>query len=206
MLKISSFTGGIAQTNGWLVQTPHGSIAVDAPEGFADWLDSQKARVSTLLLTHQHFDHVQDAARIQRDHGAKIFAHAAFSRELTLEALFSFATGTRFEIQPFIVDELLEGKSHIETSGLRWKLAHIPGHSPDSTVFISEENLVCFCGDVIFQDSIGRCDFPGGDMEMLVRGIETKLMPLPDEMVLYPGHGYETTIGRERAENPYLQS
>ena len=96
MLTISSFTGGIAQTNGWLMQTPQGHIAVDAPDGFAAWLAQQKIRVHTLLLTHQHFDHVQDAARIQREHGAHVAAFTNFSRDLTLEALFGFATGTSF--------------------------------------------------------------------------------------------------------------
>ena len=205
MLNISSFTGGIAQTNGWLLQTENGAIAVDAPEGFADWLAKQKVKISALLITHQHFDHVQDAARIRREHGAPVFAYSPFSRELTLEALFGFATGTRFEIEAFQVDTLLEGKTVIEVGGLSWKLEHIPGHASDSIVFINEENHIAFCGDVVFQDSIGRCDFPGGDLKLLLRGIVEKLLPLPDDTILYPGHGAETTIGRERAENPYLE-
>lgn len=204
MLNISSFTGGIAQTNGWLLQTKNGALAVDAPEGFADWLVQQNVKVTALLLTHQHFDHVQDAARIRREHGIPIFAFTEFSRELTLEALFGFATGTRFEIESFQVDTLLEGKTEVEAGGLHWKLEHIPGHSNDSIVFINEENHIAFCGDVIFQDSIGRCDFPGGDMNLLLKGIVEKLLPLSDNTILYPGHGAETTIGRERAENPYL--
>jgi len=204
MLNISSYTGGIAQTNGWLLQTAAGAIAVDAPDGFAAWLAQQKVKITALLITHQHFDHVQDAARIRREHGAHVYAYAAFSRELTLEALFGFATGTRFEIEAFQVDTLLDGKSEIEAGGLRWKLEHIPGHASDSIVFINQENHIAFSGDVIFQDSIGRCDFPGGDMDLLLEGIAEKILPLPDNTILYPGHGAETTVGRERAENPYL--
>jgi len=205
MLKISSFTGGIAQTNGWLLQTTSGAVAIDAPEGFSSWLAEQDVRVHTLLITHQHFDHVQDAARIKREHGARILAHDDFSRELTLDALFGFATGTSFQIESFLVDERLKGKSTVDAGGLSWRLEHVPGHASDSIVFINEENKIAFSGDVIFQDSIGRCDFPGGDIDLLLSGIQEKIMVLPDDMILYPGHGPETTVGRERECNPYLQ-
>lgn len=204
MLTISCFTGGIAQTNGYLVDTPAGRFAVDAPEGFAGWLDEQGVRVDVLLLTHQHFDHVQDAAKIQQAHSARLVAFAPFSRDLTLEAMFGFATGRSVLVPEFTVDERALGGDSLDVLGLKWRVEHIPGHSSDSIVFINEQERLVFSGDVLFEGSIGRCDFPGGDMRMLLKGIALKLLPLPDDTVLSPGHGGSTTIGREKVENPYL--
>jgi glyoxylase-like metal-dependent hydrolase (beta-lactamase superfamily II) len=114
------------------------------------------------------------------------------------------ATGMRLVVEPFQVDELLEGKSEIEAAGVSWRMEHIPGHSPDSITFYCREEHVLFAGDVLFAGSIGRTDFPGGSMEELVQGIEEKLLPLPDETRVLPGHGPETSIGDERMNNPYL--
>src|SRR5690349_6128506 len=124
-MEISFFTGGVASTNGWLLEGPEGSVVVDAPAGMAVWLRERGASVSALLLTHQHFDHVQDAALIQRDHGAPIFSFAPFSPDLTLEILMEMATGMALKVEPFQVDELLESRSTIDVVGLRWQVEHI---------------------------------------------------------------------------------
>lgn len=205
MLKISHFTGGIAQTNGYLVETPTAALAVDAPEGMAGWLARQGKPVTHLLLTHQHFDHCQDAAAIQRS-GAKVLAFSPFSRELTLEFLMGFVSGTSFQVAEFTVDEVLEGKGSIEAGGITWKLMHIPGHSLDSVVFYAVEEGLVMGGDVLFAGSVGRTDFPGGSTEMLLAGITKHLLTLPDTTRILPGHGPETSIGEERESNPYLES
>lgn len=203
-MEISRYTGGMAATNGWLAETERGVFAVDAPEGMAAWLRSRGAAPAVLLLTHQHFDHVQDAARIQREHGARVCSYAPFSRELTLEILMELATGTPLRVEPFRVDELLAGQAEIQVGGRRWRIEHVPGHSPDSVTFHCAEEGVLFGGDVLFAGSVGRTDFPGGSMDLLVRGIEEKLLSLPPDTRVLPGHGPETTIGAERAGNPYL--
>ena len=191
-------------TNGYYIADGSGGVAVDAPEGFAQWLRQQGKKVTTLLLTHQHFDHVMDAALIQREFGARLCAFAQFSRALTLADLIEMATGVPLHVESFVVDEVLEGREVVEAGGLEWRVAHIPGHSSDSITFYnSEENLV-FCGDVLFEGSIGRTDFPDGDGERLIRGIHEKLLILPDETRVLPGHGEATTIGMEREDNPYL--
>lgn len=204
MPMISCFTGGIAQTNGYLIETDTLSIAVDAPEGMAEWLARQEKKVSHLLLTHQHFDHCQDAAALQRT-GTKVLAFAPFSRELTLEFLMGFARGTRFEVEAFTVDEVLEGRGEVEVGGVTWKLAHIPGHSLDSVTFYWEEKSLLMGGDVLFAGSVGRTDFPGGSTSTLLQGIKKHLFVLPDDTRVMPGHGPETSIGEEREGNPYLQ-
>lgn len=204
MLKISCFTGGIAQTNGYVVKTSTGNLVVDAPEGMSAWLRDRGEEVSDLLLTHQHFDHCQDAAAIQREHGARIHAFAPFSRELTLEFLMGFVSGTSFQVEAFTVDEVLEGKEQVEAGGVTWRLAHVPGHSLDSVTFYCAAERLLFGGDVLFAGSIGRTDFPGGSLEVLLDGIARHVLVLPDETRVLPGHGPETTIGEERDGNPYL--
>jgi hydroxyacylglutathione hydrolase len=203
MLTISCFTGGIAQTNGYLIEGGSSALAVDAPEGMADWLAGQGKAVSHLLLTHQHFDHCQDAAKLQRT-GARVLAFSPFSRDLTLEFLMGFVSGTRFEVEEFTVDDLLEGKAEIEAGGLSWRLAHVPGHSADSVTFYLEPEKLLMGGDVLFAGSVGRTDFPGGSFQVLREGIEKHLLTLPDDTRVMPGHGPETTIGEEREGNQFL--
>jgi glyoxylase-like metal-dependent hydrolase (beta-lactamase superfamily II) len=204
MTDISMFTGGIAQTNGYLVKLPGGTLLVDAPEGVAAWLKRRGVKVDVLLLTHQHFDHVLGVAEVVADHGCKVFAWALLSKDLTLETLFGAVTGMGYAVAEFTVDEVLEGRTEIEVCGERLPLFHVPGHSPDSVCFYLPERGLLFGGDVLFLDGVGRTDFPGGSFQQLAAGIEKNLWPLPDATVVYPGHGDDTTIGRERAENPFL--
>jgi len=157
-----------------------------------------------LLLTHQHFDHVQDAAAVKVEHGCPIHAFAPYSRALTLEDLFGVATGMSVSVPPYTVDHLLEGQETLSVAGLTFDLKHVPGHSPDSVCFHAAEQGILVGGDVLFAGSIGRCDFPGGSQQQLVQGIAEKLMTLPDAIRVLPGHGPETTIAAERSDNPYL--
>lgn len=204
MLDISTFTGGIAQTNGYLFTLPGGTVLVDAPEGVAAWLKKRGVKVDTLLLTHQHFDHVLDAAAVRSDHGCTVHAWAPLSKDLTLEVLFGAVTGSSYSVPEFIVDEVLAGQSETRVAGERWELFHVPGHSPDSLCFHLPGEKLLFGGDVLFLDGVGRTDFPGGSFEQLVVGIETKLWPLPEDTKVYPGHGPATSIGREKVRNPYV--
>lgn len=204
-VTIQTFTGGIAATNGYFLSLPGGNLLVDAPEGVAAWLEKLGLKVDVLFLTHQHFDHVLDAAQVRAGHGCRVYSWSAHSMNLTLERLFGAVTGTSMAVTPFEVDELLEGKSSTEAGGVTWKLFHVPGHSPDSVCFLWEAQKLLFGGDVLFRDSIGRTDFPGGSMRQLVEGIQTKLLTLPDDTLVYPGHGPHTSIGVERWENEYLQ-
>ena len=204
MPQITTYTGGIAATNGHLLTLPGGTVLVDAPDGVAAWLKQQKVKVDVLFLTHQHFDHVLDAAAVKADHDCRVYSFAPYSKELTLEILYGAVTGSPFSVPPFEADEILEGKSQIEALGETWKIYHVPGHSPDSICFHLENQNLLFGGDVLFLDGVGRTDFPNGSSVLLLSGILKKLFALPDATRVFPGHDDDTTIGRERMENPFL--
>jgi hydroxyacylglutathione hydrolase len=200
-MRITKFTGGMVQTNGYLVETPEGNFLVDAPDGIAAWVEGRGVRVDAVYLTHQHYDHVEDVAAL-RAMGAKVSAWAGYSKELTLEA---FASGWGMPaVEPYEVDALIaEGER--EMFGTKAIVGHVPGHSPDSLTFYVPDAGVLFAGDALFAGSVGRCDLPGGNFELLLAGIERELLCLPDDTRVLSGHGGETAIGREKATNGYLR-
>lgn len=201
-MKISSFTGGLVQTNGYLVETPDGNLLIDAPEGVAEWIAKKGVRVDDVLLTHQHYDHVTDAAAL-RAAGARLHAFAPYSRELTLEAA-ARAWGMPIPVLPYEIDVLLDVNQPLRLAGTEIQLAHVPGHATDSVTFYLKDAGVLFSGDTLFAGSIGRTDLPGGSSSQLLAGIDKHLMGLPVETRVLSGHGPATTIGREAAGNPYL--
>lgn len=202
-MKITSYTGGFVQTNGYLIETPEGNLLIDAPEGIAAWITERGVRVDDVLLTHQHYDHVTDAAAL-RQLGAKLHAFAGYSQELTLE-IPARGWGMPISVVPYEIDHLFEMTQPLDLAGIRIALAHVPGHSTDSVTFYLNEDGVVFSGDTLFANSIGRTDLPGGSTEQLLGGISKHLLTLPPATRVLPGHGPGTTIGRECAGNPYLE-
>jgi glyoxylase-like metal-dependent hydrolase (beta-lactamase superfamily II) len=193
----------MTQTNGYLVETPDGTFLVDAPEGVAAWLAEHGTRVDDVLLTHQHYDHVLDAAALQA-RGARLHAFAPYSTELTLEAA-ARAWGMPIAVETYQIDALLQMDQPLRLAGQEISLAHIPGHAPDAVTFYLADCELVFSGDTLFADSIGRTDLPGGSTRQLLDGIARHLMTLPPATRVLSGHGPATTIGREAAGNPYLQ-
>ncbi len=208
-MRLEVFTGGFCQTNAYLLHVEARHLLVDAPDDCADWLRGLGVRVDALLLTHQHFDHVMDAARIVADHECPVIAWAQPSPDLWLNRMFSQLTGWELEIAPYAVSTELAGPGRgqgetVTVAGEEFRLFHVPGHSPDSVCFHHEASSQCFCGDTVFQRGIGRTDFPGGDTELLIGGIRAKLLTLPGDTSLLPGHGGATTVRAELAGNPFL--
>ncbi|NJM38104.1 MAG: MBL fold metallo-hydrolase [Akkermansiaceae bacterium] len=201
-MKISMFTGGFVQTNGYLVETLDGNFLIDAPDGIAEWVSQRGVRVDDVLLTHQHYDHVTDAAALKAA-GARLHAFANYSKELTLESMIR-SWGMPISVAPYQIDHHFVISEPLKIVGLEISLAHVPGHSPDSVTFYLKEAGVLFCGDTLFADSIGRTDLPGGSHQQLLDGIGKYLMILPGETKVFPGHGLSTTIRAEAAGNPYL--
>ena len=203
--QIDQFCGGVFQTNGYLIRHAGKAWVFDAPEGITDWLEENGIRPDGLILTHQHHDHVLDAGLIQERFGCPLYAYAEHSDELTLSKRLEQMMGMPCPIDPYTIDHLFAGQDTLSLEGLTLDLLHIPGHSPDSVCFHVQGQPVVIGGDVLFNGSIGRTDFPNGSHELLISGIREKLWPLPDETHVLPGHGPATTIGVEKSSNPYLR-
>lgn len=199
-IKIRSYTGGMAQTNAYLLGENDHCLLIDAPLGVADWLESEGAKPTHLLLTHQHYDHVEGVAELAAQ-GIPVHAHSPYSQDLTLEILLQ-QSGIPLTVTPYTVNQLLENNDSLEVGGWKFDILHVPGHAPDSVVFVTDG--LAFAGDTLFASGVGRADLPGGDMELLIRGIREKLLTLPDTTRVLPGHGPTTSIGEERRSNPYL--
>ncbi len=201
-MKISLYTGGFVETNGYLIETPDGNILIDAPEGIADWVAERGVRVDEVLLTHQHYDHVADAAAL-KGQGARLHAYEHYSADLTLETS-ARGWGMPISVTPYQIDRCFVITEHLQIGGLEISLAHIPGHSLDSVTFHLVKHGIVFSGDTLFAGSIGRTDLPGGSTAQLLDGIAKHLMTLPPETQIFPGHGPSTLIGAEARGNPYL--
>jgi len=200
-MQIDIYEGGTFGTNSYFFSTPEGGILIDAAEGVCDWLQARGARVSTLLITHGHFDHIADAARLQTQFGCRVVYHPDGKRMLTEPGFFN-----HFGIH---VDAITPGMEQEESpsvifDGVEFQILHVPGHCPGSLCYYLKTEKKIFTGDVLFAGAIGRWDLPGGNREQLISGIIQKLLPLGDDVTVYPGHGPATTIGRERTSNPFL--
>ena len=150
--------------NAYLIEGTDGYALVDAPEGVAAWLARtlpEGSRLAHLLITHQHFDHVQDAAAVQERFGCTVHAHSAYSTALTLEEA---ASGWGIPPVPaFRVDDVLGSSTpRADWAGLEWEIFSIPGHAPDGVAYLLKGEGCVFVGDILFAGSVGRTDFPGG--------------------------------------------
>lgn len=201
MNQFKMFTGGVLDTNSFLYSAPGGNILFDAPQGS----DAAFANtpIQLLLLTHGHFDHVADAAAIIKRHGCQVAFHPE-TASMVNDRDFFRRWGFELEIEPFQGDFLLEETPSQTLLGVEMSIYYVPGHSPGSLCFYFPAERTLVGGDVLFRGGVGRWDLPGGDADLLFTGIREKLFPLGDDVVVLPGHGPSTTIGHEKAENPFL--
>lgn len=158
-------------------------------------------RIIHVLNTHGHFDHIGGNRPVMAAVGADLLIHEADVPFLSRADKTAAAYGLKSENSP-VPDKCLHDGMILSVGTLKLKVLHTPGHTPGGCCF--QVNGIVISGDTLFANSIGRTDFPGGSLETLLKSIHGKLMSLPDETVVYPGHGPSTTIGRERVCNPYL--
>jgi len=160
--------------------------------------------IGSIIITHAHIDHVGAVVGLVDEYACPVLMHA--EAEPMLEGLPTQAMmmGLRFGNVPTVDRHVADGEV-LEVGDLRFRSLYTPGHAPGHLAFYVEDERLVLSGDALFAGSVGRVDLPGGSMEVLMRSIEESLLTLPDETVVYPGHGPRTTIGNERASNPFLQ-
>ena len=189
------------ETNCYLIPCTEGNLLVDAPEGSAEAF--RGIPIALLLLTHGHYDHVWDAAAIARSHGCPVAMHPV-TEEMLADKNLLRRYGIDLEVEPVKADlKLLEGTNQT-LLGTSFDLYEVPGHCPGSLCIHDAGAGFLYGGDVLFAGGVGRWDLPGGDRELLLSGISKKLLPLPGQTIVLPGHGPATTIAEERSTNPYL--
>jgi hydroxyacylglutathione hydrolase len=217
-MLVTGFPAGSFQTNCWLVAAAAGSEALvvdpgqDARDGIAELCRRHRLKPVAALLTHGHLDHVWTVAPLAGAHGIPAFVHPA-DRHLLTDPLAGFGPEARAAFgglalqEPDDVRELADGQA-VELAGLRLVVDHTPGHTPGHVTFRSaaegDQPGHLLAGDLVFAGSIGRTDLPGGSTEQMLASLASRFLPLDDETVVLPGHGPTTTVGRERATNPFL--
>jgi len=203
-MQIERYVGGILDTNAYLLSEGSNHILIDAPQGANDWLQERAITLSALWLTHTHFDHVLDVAAIQRQHQCPVLCHALGEAMLADPSILR-QFGFDLDFDAARADRLIDEGETLDFAGRNFELLFVPGHSPDSLCFYQREEAQLFGGDVLFAGGVGRADLPGGDWDQLVTGIRQKIFSLPDEVRVWPGHGPATTVGAEKASNPYVR-
>lgn len=193
-------------TNCYLVGSEKPDAVVIDPGGDGDLIldaaDAEGLRITAIVNTHGHGDHIGANADLKDRFGCPVLIHEADAGFLTdPEVNLSAWLGAEPVISP-AADRLLHEGDEIEVGAAAFRVIHTAGHTPGGICLYTEGHL--FAGDTLFAGSIGRTDFPGGSMDQLIRGIREKLLVLPDDTVVYPGHGPATTIGAEKTGNPYL--
>jgi len=209
-MQVETFVLGPFETNAFVVRASTEAttcVVIDAgidAEPLAEYLQRQGLTPEAILLTHGHADHIEGVPLLRKrfDHVETVI-HKADAVLLTDPmANVSAMVGTPLTINP--ADVLLDSEAPVNYAGLTFHVLHTPGHTPGGVCYYCAAENAVFAGDTLFAGSIGRTDFPGGDMDQLLESIRTRLFTLPDETIVYTGHGPRTTVGREKRSNPFL--
>ncbi len=212
MVQIKKFTFNALAENTYVLYDETKQCVIIDPgcydkeekEVLTDFIRSEKLEVKKLLNTHCHVDHVLGNAFVKHTYGVKLYIHQA--DEAVLRAVSVYASMYGFhQYEPAEPDHYLNEGDTVTFGTSTLHVLFVPGHAPGHIAFYNPDEKFCISGDVLFQASIGRTDLPGGDYTTLIRSIKTKLLPLGDDMVVFPGHGPKTTIGQEKRFNPFLQ-
>ncbi|MGB3770325.1 MAG: MBL fold metallo-hydrolase [Rhodococcus sp. (in: high G+C Gram-positive bacteria)] len=214
-MRVTGFPAGMFQTNCYVVSQDDAAECFvvdpgqDAAAPLLAFLEESGLTPVAVLLTHGHLDHMWDATPVCERFDIPLYVHPDDRHMLTDPAsgigpmLAPLIANSTF-LEPSSVTEMHHGDT-LDVAGVEVTVSHTPGHTRGSVVFgVGGEQNVLFSGDTLFAGSIGRSDLPGGDHEQLLASIEKWLMCLPDDTAVLPGHGESTSIGAERASNPFL--
>ncbi len=209
-VKIHVLPSGPIQTIGYLLTDAESGAAVlvDAPGGIlariTPLLAQEGCKLTELWLTHGHWDHMQDGAEVKRETGALVRAHRADQALIETPEIMEGFMGQRMGLQGVKVDAWVEPGDRLKALGREFEVRHVPGHCPGNVLFYQAAGKVAFVGDALFNGGVGRWDLPGGSFEILERAIREQIYTLPDDTIVFPGHGPRTTVGAEKETNPYV--
>ncbi len=212
LLLIESRSLWVAQTNTYVLARESGGpgVIIDAPpdvDAIVDLVSSLDVSPVALLVTHGHVDHGGAAGQVASRYGIKAYVHPdddflSLNPTQQVEALMGIRLAEPLPVPDF---EPLADEQRVRFAGIDIDVVHTPGHTPGHVCFRVADEGVLFSGDQLFAGSIGRTDLPGGSYQQLMDSMVRKVLTLDDEVIVFPGHGPATTVGRERRTNPFLQ-
>jgi hydroxyacylglutathione hydrolase len=207
-MDVRSFTVGPVAENCYLFRAEGSDRALivdpgEEPERILKAVDELGVTVEAILLTHCHFDHIGAVSPVANATGAPVYCPEI--EVPVLADIMSFVPWPGFgPYESYDADETVSGGEHLSLAGLEIEVLLTPGHSPGHVTYSIPDQKALFSGDVLFQGSVGRVDLPGGDGPTLMESIRSLVESHPEETVVYPGHMGITTLGAERATNPFL--
>ncbi len=206
-LRIEEYTVGPVMTNCYFIVNEDTKETLiidpgDEAQHLASRIESGQLKPVAILLTHGHFDHAGAVAELRAEFDVPVYAYEG--EKETLENPQINLSGMNGYTEIYKADIFLKDEQVIELAGFKIRVLFTPGHTPGGCCYYFEENKVLASGDTLFCGSVGRTDFPGGSMSQLIRGIKEKLLVLPRDTVVLPGHEARTTIGYECEYNGFL--
>lgn len=212
MLQIEKFTFNPFQENTYVVYASSGECVIIDPgcyyteeeQELAGFIERNKLTPIRLLLTHAHIDHVLGCVYVKNKYGLSPEVHQEEEFNMQQVSLTGQLYGLPNAQNPPKPEKYLSENDTIQIGGQQLDILFTPGHSPGHLVFVSHEGRWVINGDVLFQGSIGRTDLPGGDFNTLISSIKNTMFVLPDDYLVYCGHGPETSIGSEKMHNPFV--
>ncbi|MCR4739852.1 MAG: MBL fold metallo-hydrolase [Lachnospiraceae bacterium] len=206
-LKIGRTVLGMVSTNCYFVydeKTMNTVVFDPGDDGgrLYDRLAEKGMHVCAIVLTHGHFDHIMGVEELKEKAGCKLYAPEA-EKELLLDERLNETVSVGEKIR-MRADVYLKDGEDVDIDGIRFRVLHTPGHTAGSTCYYFEDEGMLIAGDTLFEGSVGRTDLPTGNMGELIQSIRRRLLTLPDETRVYPGHGNDTTIGNEKIYNPFF--
>ena len=206
-MLVHKLTLGLFGVNNFIIHSPNSTKAIlidacDDPQSILEKIADLKLELIYLINTHGHGDHIAGNEEIIIHTGAKLMIHPLDEPYLSNPGL-NLSSFMGIELKSPLPDRLLNEGDIVELDDLQLEVLHTPGHTPGNITLVADG--LAFVGDVIFRESIGRTDFPGSSHQQLIETIQTKIYTLPDNTILYNGHGPETTVGHEKKYNPFVR-
>lgn len=206
-MEVTVLTVGPVYTNCYIVNKENdstGCVVIDPGEDaekIASYIRKKNLTCEGILLTHGHFDHITAVSELHSLVGGKIYAYEK-EKELLADPMLNSSAMVGYEVG-IEADVWLRDGQMLEIAGMQFQVIHTPGHTKGGCCYYAESDKLLFSGDTIFMESIGRTDLPTGNSRELIDSVRNKVLTLPNDVTIYPGHGPKTTVAYEVANNPY---